>query len=73
MPSFFADSKSSILGLSIDVYFVLELFCIGSKNFKNVKRGQIYMEDPVLGKYKSLITCSHNNNGNSIIPWWRRV
>ena len=37
--SFFPDSKSSILGLSIDVYFVLEFLCKGTKNLKNVKRG----------------------------------
>ena len=47
MPSFFPDSKSSTLGLSINVYFVLELFWKGAKNFKNVKGGQISMKDPV--------------------------
>ena len=39
IPSLFPDSKSSILGLSIDVYFVLELLKKGAENFKNVKRG----------------------------------
>ena len=46
-PSFFPDLNSSILGLSFNVWFVLELFWKGAENIKNVIRGQIYMEDPV--------------------------
>ena len=46
-PSFFPDSKSSILGLSIDVLFVLEFFLKMLETLKTLKGGQIYMEDPV--------------------------
>jgi len=53
-PSFFPDSKSSKLRLSIDVSFVLELFWKGAKNLENVKRGQIYMEDPVSISFKAI-------------------
>ena len=38
-PSFFPDSKSSKIELSIDVIFDFELFWKGAKNFKNVRRG----------------------------------
>ena len=48
-PNFFPDSKSSILGLSIDVLFVLEFFLKMLETLKTLKGGQIYMEDPVYG------------------------
>ena len=47
MPSFFPDSRGSILGLSFDEYFVTEFLWKGVENFRNIKRGQMYMEDPV--------------------------
>ena len=34
-PSFFYESRSSLLVLSIDVSFVLKFFWKGDKNFKN--------------------------------------
>ena len=50
MPTFFHESSSPLLVLSIDVSFVLKFFWKGDKNFKNWASGPIYMEDPVHGK-----------------------
>ena len=44
IPSFFPDSRGSILGLSFDVKFVSKFFWKGGEK---VKRRQICMEDPV--------------------------
>ena len=46
-PSFFNESRSSLLVLSIDVSFVSKFFWKGDKNFKYLISGRIYMEDPV--------------------------
>ena len=47
MPTFFHESSSPLLVLSIDVSFVLKFFWKGDKNLKNWTSGPIYMEDPV--------------------------
>ena len=36
-PSFFYESRSSLLVLSIDASFVSKFFCKGDKNFRNLK------------------------------------
>ena len=46
-PSFFNESRSSLLVLSIDVSFVSKFLWKGDKNFENQTSGPIYMEDPV--------------------------
>ena len=48
MPSFFNESRGSLLVLSIEVSFVLKFFRKGDKNYKNGTSGPIYMEDPVV-------------------------
>ena len=44
----FHDSKSSLLVFSSDMSFVWEFFWKGDENFKSLKSGPIYMEDPVV-------------------------
>ena len=55
--SFFPDSKSSILGLSIDVKFVLELFIKDGENIKNIKRGANIYGGPCTCLCKYLLMC----------------
>ena len=56
-PSFFNESRGSLLVLSIDVSFVSKFFWKGDKNFKYLISGRIYMEDPVwkTNFYKSFV------------------
>ena len=46
--SFFNESRSSLLVLSIDVSFVSKFLWKGDKNFENQTSGPIYMENPVV-------------------------
>ena len=60
MHSFFPCSRGSILVLTIEVDFTSKFFWKGGENLKWVKRGQIYMEDPVA--YSKLYTrCTFND------------
>ena len=46
-PSFFNESRSSLLVLSIDVSFVSKFLWKGDKNLEDQTSGPIHMEDPV--------------------------
>ena len=46
-PTFFHDSRSSLLVLSSDISFVSEFFWKGYENLRCFNSGPIYMEDPV--------------------------
>ena len=54
MPTFFHESRSPLLVLSIDVSFDLRFFWKGDKNFRNWTSGWIYKEDPVFSR---IYTC----------------
>ena len=54
-PSFFPDSKSSKIELSIDVQFIFKLFWKGAKNFKKHQKGGKYIWRPCISNKDGLM------------------